>query len=133
LACDGEKPEQGRTYIAPADHHLMLTSEGMQVIHGPRENRARPSADLLFRTAATVYGPRVIGLLLSGLEYDGGFGLLAIHKSGGVTILEDPLTATNSATPTKALFQAGPDYIVSQPEIGQLLVKLVQDRGGEML
>jgi two-component system chemotaxis response regulator CheB len=68
-------------------NHLLVTK-------GARENRYRPSIDALFRSAATTHGSRVIGAVLTGMLDDGTAGLIAIHKCGGVTVVQDPKDAT---------------------------------------
>jgi two-component system chemotaxis response regulator CheB len=79
LARDREQPQLGRIYVAEPDCHLMVTADGLRVTHGPRENGFRPAIDPLFRTAGRVYGPRVIGVLLSGALDDGTYGLSCPH------------------------------------------------------
>src|SRR5687768_8902498 len=64
---DGERITPGKIFVAPPDHHLLLEGDSVLVKKGPEENRFRPSIDALFRSAAYVYGPRTIGIVLSGL------------------------------------------------------------------
>ena len=77
-ARDGEAIQGGHIYVATPDHHLTLQDGTVRVIHGPKENRHRPAIDPLFRSAAHVYGPRVVGVVLSGLLNDGTAGLLVM-------------------------------------------------------
>src|SRR4051794_29351999 len=67
---DGEKIQCKTIYVAPPDHHLLIENETVLVKKGPKENRFRPSIDALFRSAAYNYGPRVIGIVLSGVLDD---------------------------------------------------------------
>src|SRR5262249_4175978 len=70
-AVDGEPIEPARIYVAPPDRHLLIEPGYVRLSRGPRENRNRPAIDPLFRTAARVYGPRVVGIVLTGLLEDG--------------------------------------------------------------
>ncbi|MDX2151367.1 MAG: chemotaxis protein CheB [Bryobacteraceae bacterium] len=88
LAQDGDSIVNGRILIAPADCHMRLERERVRIIFGPRENHARPAIDPLFRSAAFAFGPRVIGIILSGMLDDGCSGLQQIHKRGGVVLVQ---------------------------------------------
>src|SRR5215813_6953005 len=90
---DKQTIEYGQIYIAPPDRHMMVENRHITVVHGPKENRSRPAIDPLFRSAAINYGPRVIGVVLSGSLDDGTAGLRAIKKSGGITIVQNPSEA----------------------------------------
>jgi two-component system chemotaxis response regulator CheB len=65
-ATDNMEIQQGYIYVAPPDHHLLLEQGHMHIVRGPKENHYRPSVDALFRSAAITYGPRVIGVVLTG-------------------------------------------------------------------
>src|SRR5688572_26789613 len=83
-AREGERIESGRIYVARPDHHLILDDSHVRVTRGPKENRFRPALDPLFRSAAYNYGPRVVGVVLSGGLDDGTSGLWTIKHRGGV-------------------------------------------------
>jgi two-component system, chemotaxis family, protein-glutamate methylesterase/glutaminase len=70
-ATDGERIEPTQIYVARPDFHMLIERGRIRLTHGPRENRHRPSIDSLFRTAARAYGPRVLGIVLTGLLDDG--------------------------------------------------------------
>src|SRR5262245_61243946 len=71
-----EKILPGRIYVAPPDNHLLIRRGAMEVVRGRRENGHRPAADVLFRTASSSYGPRVIGVVLSGYLDCGTAGMM---------------------------------------------------------
>jgi two-component system chemotaxis response regulator CheB len=120
-AINGESMSDGRIYVAPPDFHLILRDGLVRVVHGPRENRSRPAVDPLFRSAALSYGPRVIGVVLSGALDDGTAGLYAIKARGGVAIVQDPHDALVSGMPRSALEYVTVDHVLPAADIGSLL------------
>jgi two-component system chemotaxis response regulator CheB len=77
---DQERLQPGRIYVAPPDRHLLVEPGLLRITRGPKENRFRPAIDPLFRSAAQVYGPAVIGVVLSGSLDDGTAGLRVIKQ-----------------------------------------------------
>ncbi|MDQ6604668.1 MAG: chemotaxis protein CheB [Chloroflexota bacterium] len=124
---DGDRIEHGTIYVAPPDYHLLVEQGRVRVVRGPRENRYRPAVDPLFRSAAQVYGPRVIGVVLSGMLDDGAAGLVAIHARGGIGVVQDPDDALFPGMPTSAMRYDHPAYLVPATEIGPLLARLVHE------
>jgi two-component system chemotaxis response regulator CheB len=124
---DGDPVYPGHIYVAPPDHHLLVDNGTVRLSRGPRENGHRPAIDPLFRSAARVYGSRVIGMVLSGALYDGVAGLLAIRAAGGIAIVQDPQDALVAALPTHATEVAGADHIVPSAALAPLLARLVQE------
>jgi two-component system, chemotaxis family, protein-glutamate methylesterase/glutaminase len=101
---DGERMERGRVYVAPPNFHLIVEKGGiLRVLQGPRENLHRPAIDPLFRSAAAAYGPRVVGVVLTGMLDDGTAGLMTVSASGGIAVVQDPTTALYASMPTSAL------------------------------
>jgi two-component system chemotaxis response regulator CheB len=125
-AADGSVLEAGRIYIAPPDCHLLFHNGYLRVIRGPKENRHRPSIDVLFRSAAMTHGNRVVGVLLTGADDDGTAGLLSIKRSGGVTVVQAPEESEFPRMPQSALTAVKPDFVLSVAEIGPLLGNLVK-------
>jgi two-component system chemotaxis response regulator CheB len=114
----------GQIYLAPPDHHLLLRRGHVHVVQGPKENGFRPAVDAMFRTAAQAYGPRVVGVVLTGMLDDGTAGLLAIKRRGGVAIVQDPEEAAFPAMPASALRYVAVDAVCRLAEIPPLLVRL---------
>jgi two-component system chemotaxis response regulator CheB len=126
-AQDGETFHPGQVYVAPPDAHLLLERDAIRLSRGARENRFRPAIDPLFRSAARQFGPRVVGVLLSGALTDGVAGLLAVRSSGGVGVIQDPSDALVPSLPENAFRVAGADYVVPVRDVPALLVRLVQE------
>jgi two-component system chemotaxis response regulator CheB len=123
-AINGEAIERGRIYIAPPDHHLLVERERERVVRGPKENRARPAADPLFRSAAHAYGTRVVGVVLSGALDDGTAGLAAIKRRGGLTVAQDPEEALYPGMPRSARENVALDHCLPIAGIAPLLGRL---------
>jgi len=130
---DGEWIRSGHIYVARPDHHLTVEDGRVRVQKGPRENRHRPAIDPLFRSAARVYGRRVIAVLLSGLSDDGSAGLMAVRRRGGVAIVQDPEEAKSGEMPRRALQYGGADYILPAAEIGPQLQALTNAQEDETM
>jgi len=114
-----------RIYVAPADHHLILKPHRMCVVRGPKENGFRPAVDPLFRTAANTYGPRVIGVILSGGLDDGTLGLMQIKQQGGLAVVQDPEEAPFPSMPISAVQHVPVDQVVTMAAMPGALERLV--------
>ncbi len=123
-AVDGQQLEHGRVYVAIADHQLTVEKDIVRVLPSPKEGSYRPCIDTLFRSAAAVYGNRVVGVVLSGLLKDGTAGLVHITKGGGMTVVQDPNEALESSMPENAIFGDHVQYILPVRDIAALLVRL---------
>jgi two-component system chemotaxis response regulator CheB len=124
---DGDKIDPGRIYVAPNDRHMLLEKGYIRIAKGPKENRFRPAVDPLFRSAAYIYGPRAVGVVLSGALDDGTAGLWAIKLRGGTAIVQDPQDALHRSMPINALDNVEVDYKLPVSEIGPLLGRLVRE------
>jgi two-component system chemotaxis response regulator CheB len=126
-AVDRTTIETGRVYVAPPDRHLLLMGQRLRVTRGPRENGFRPAVDPLFRSAARSFGPRVIGIVLSGALDDGTAGLWTIKRLGGISIVQHPDEAQVSSMPEKAIESVRIDYMLRAAEMPELLKRLIHD------
>jgi two-component system chemotaxis response regulator CheB len=127
MPSDGDRIERGRIYVAPNDHHMLLESGYIRVARGPKENRFRPAVDPLFRSAAYVYGTRVIGAVLTGALDDGTAGLWTIKMRGGTTLVQEPAEALIRSMPLSALDNVAVDHRVPVAEMGDLIARLVRE------
>jgi two-component system, chemotaxis family, protein-glutamate methylesterase/glutaminase len=127
---DGERLQFGRIYVAPPDHHLVVEGDTVRTTHGPTENGVRPAVDTLFRSAARFYGPRVIGVVLTGSLDDGTAGLAAIKEAGGIAVVQDPEEAFAPSMPRSAMHHVDVDHVLPLREIGPLLVSLTHENAG---
>lgn len=127
---DGMPIEHGQVYIAAPDHHLIVTEARIRLGRGPRENMVRPAIDPLFRSAAMSYGPRVIGVVLSGLLSDGAAGLNAVKRCGGIAIVQDPEDAVADDMPRRALESTIADLSVPGAGLGDVLAELARQAAG---
>lgn len=89
-ARNGKAIVHGRVCVPPSGRHLLVGRDHVHVRRGPRENRTRPAIDPLFRSAAANCSTCAIGVLLSGMLDDGTAGLLAVKRSGGLAVSQDP-------------------------------------------
>lgn len=123
---DSKKFRPGHIYVAPPNCHLLVEPDKTRVVRGPRENRHRPAIDPLFRSAAWAYGPRVVGVVLTGYLDDGAAGLWAIKTCGGITIVQDARDALYHDMPANAAMAIDVDYTLPVAEIGPLLDSLAR-------
>jgi two-component system, chemotaxis family, protein-glutamate methylesterase/glutaminase len=123
---DGEVIQRGQIYVAPPNYHLSLQGDRIRLSKGPLQNGLRPAIDVLFRSAALAFGPRVIGVVLSGMLRDGSDGLLAIKSQGGIAIVQNPEEAAYPDMPMNALRKVPTDHVVALARIPELLVELTK-------
>ena len=117
--------EPGTVYFSPPDYHLLVDQ-------GPRAalsvdapvNFSRPSIDVLFESAADLYGDQLVGILLSGANEDGARGMQAIHAAGGLVIVQDPASAAVSTMPRAALARVVAHHVLAPAGMGMLITDL---------
>lgn len=127
-AATGMKLLDGHIYVAPPDHHLLVEPGVLRLGGGPKENRFRPAIDPLFRSAAQVYGPGAVGLILTGSLDDGSAGLRTIKQLGGITIVQDPRDALFPGMPTNALRHVATDHVAALADLPAVLTGAVTQR-----
>jgi two-component system chemotaxis response regulator CheB len=124
---DGEEIRAGRVYLAQADRHLMIDGNKIRVTRGPKESRARPSIDVLFRSAAISFGPQVIGVVLTGALDDGTAGLWTVKDMGGKALVQDPNGAEYRSMPESAAAHVEVDATLSITDLAKEISRLTQE------
>ena len=118
---DKEPVQPGVVYFAPPDYHLLVDRGPAFALSSDEPvHFSRPSIDVLFDSAADIYGERLLGLILTGANQDGAEGLAAIGRAGGRTVVQEPGGAAVPFLPQAAL-QAGPvDFVLSLAQLQEL-------------
>ena len=122
-----QRMHPGHLYVAPPDCHLVVEPGLVWGTKGPRENGFRPGIDPLFRSAAQVYGPGVIGVILTGNLDDGTAGLWTVKQLGGIAVVQDPADAMCPSMPQSALQHVRVDHSVPLSDLPPLLVHLTTE------
>ncbi len=128
IAENNDSLHPGSIYFAPPDHHLRI-SPGCRLTlsHTAQQHFVRPSAEVLFTSAAEVLGERVLGVVLTGFGKDGSEGVCKIHQAGGVVIAQDKATSEHFDMPQAAILTQCVDYILPLVEIPVMLKKLTEE------
>ncbi len=127
---EGAPIQRGCVYVAPSNHHLLLKDGHMQLSRGPRENRHRPSVDVLFRSAARHFRARVVAVVLSGALDDGAAGAVAVKARKGLVIVQND--ALVSEMPNAVNRAVDADYCLPLAEIAPLLTELVVQKAPQI-
>ena len=125
---EGDLLAPGAVFIAPPNRHLLVNPDGtLSLSQSERVHFLRPSADLLFESAAASHGEAVIAVVLTGTGRDGSMGLTAVKKRGGTVIAQDAETAEFSGMPEAARATGLVDFMLPLKEIPEALVLLVMN------
>jgi two-component system chemotaxis response regulator CheB len=124
-AADKEPVSSGTLYFAGSGYHLSVEQDRTFSLSCEAPlHFARPSIDYLMQSAADAYGPRLLGILLTGANNDGAAGMAAIGAAGGLTVVQDPLEAEVATMPREAIKLRTPDLILTLSDIHTLLLML---------
>ena len=125
LATAGMRLDRPGIYFAPTGQHLVVHGHTLALNDEPPVRGHRPSATNLFRSVATNYGPRAIGVLLTGMGDDGAIGLAEMKRLGATTIAQDEASSVVFGMPGAAIALGIVDHIVSPAQLPTLLQQLV--------
>jgi two-component system, chemotaxis family, protein-glutamate methylesterase/glutaminase len=124
---DKEFIRKSTVYLAPSNYHMSVElGNYFSLSTEEMVNNSRPSIDITLSSAAHVYRNKLIGILLSGANKDGGQGMKNIQEKGGVTIVQDPSECMMDTMPKAALALAPIDYSLSIDQIIDFLKELQQ-------
>lgn len=122
---DKTELKDGSIYIVPADYHLLFENKkNMSLDSSEKMNYSRPSIDVTFKSAAEIYGEKLIGILLSGANADGVEGLAYIKKNNGLVWIQDPETAEVDYMPRHAVEEINYDLIIKPSNLANLINQL---------
>ncbi|KAF2326394.1 chemotaxis protein CheB [Flavobacterium ginsenosidimutans] len=125
---DKVKLEAGFIYIAPSNYHLLFEkNETLSLDTSEKINYSRPSIDVSFESAAEIYTNHLIGILLSGSNSDGTVGLKAIQAAGGISVVQNPLSADMPYMPNNAILHTTPDFVLKTEEILEFIKEINQE------
>ncbi|MCI0563451.1 MAG: chemotaxis response regulator protein-glutamate methylesterase [Nitrososphaera sp.] len=133
-ASDGEPLEDGTAYVAPGDYHMSVTKDRtIRLTKGPKIHGVRPSINISMISASEVFGPNIVGTLLTGMGQDGAFGMKMIKRRGGKTIAQDKSTSIVYGMPKAAVELGAVDEIVPAHRIASAIVEATGDIEEEVL
>ena len=124
----GDSLVHGVVYVAPSDCHMTFAAGRIALDGGAKEHLTRPAVDPLFISAAQAYGPRVVGVVLTGGGHDGMQGLLSITNAGGLSLVQKPSEAAHASMPAYAIAHDHVRAALTIEEIGDALLLLAQGR-----
>lgn len=123
----GDTPQPGDVLLAPDDYHIQANAKGtVELCKEPPYKGLRPSANYMFRSLAHAYGPRAVGIVLTGMGDDGAEGLEALHQAGGLTVAQDEQSCVVYGMPREAIARNAVDRVLTLDQIALTLSQLAQ-------
>lgn len=124
---DKDDVEPGHVYVAPPDYHLLVEDDAFALTTDAPVRFSRPSIDVTFGSVAESYGPEAVGVVLTGANADGAWGLRRIVEAGGRGVVQDPDTAEASMMPRSAHDAVPAAPVLPLGEIPRHLAQLCSD------
>jgi two-component system chemotaxis response regulator CheB len=128
-AAHGDAVTPNRVLVAPGNYHMELARQGnrftVDIKDGPKVQRQRPAAEVLFRSVARLAAPMSIGVILTGMGADGAEGMLDMKKAGARTIAQDEASCVVFGMPKEAIALGGVDQVLPLDRIADALMRMV--------
>jgi two-component system chemotaxis response regulator CheB len=127
-AADGERVLEGQVLIAPGGQHLLVNAQGcVQLSLDPQLHGVRPAVDKTFESVVPLWGAAVIGVVLTGMGYDGAKGMVSVKRIGGRTLAEDASTCVVYGMPKVVAEMGAADQVLPVQSIADAIVRLVRE------
>jgi len=132
LATDNQRIERGIAYLAPGGKHMKMgwrgaTSLTIRLDDSGPVNYVKPSADILFKSAADCLGEHTLGIVLTGMGADGTEGALAIHNAGGRVVAQDEQSSVVFGMPRSAIEAGATDCVLPLERIPDAIVEFLEE------
>ncbi|MFM2438931.1 MAG: hypothetical protein RLZ55_1756, partial [Actinomycetota bacterium] len=125
VAEDGDEPRTSTVHVCPPGVDLVIRDGVIRLLPPAKATGPKPSVDAMLASLAAEFGPRAVGVILSGTGSDGSYGMREIHSAGGLTIAQDPSTAKYASMPRAAIEGGIVDRTVSPDGVGEILTRLL--------
>ena len=126
-AKDGDLVKNGTVFVAPGDYHMIVDNDKkIKLVTGPKRFGVRPAVNMAMVSAAEVYGTNTVGVILTGMGHDGGFGMKTIKKRGGQTIAQDSTTAVVYGMPKAAVELNAVDQSLPTGKIPEAILEEIE-------
>ena len=129
LAAERTVPVKGCLYVAPTERHLLLGKTGFAFDDGEPVQNQKPAADVMFKSAAQMYGDSLVSVVLTGMGSDGADGTRYVKRAGGITIAQDEASSMIYGMPRAAVETGCVDMVLHLDLIAGRLVSLAKGEG----
>jgi len=128
VATEGQALNAPGVYVAPTGRHLVVKGRRLALEESPPVSLHCPSVTTLFRSVADSYGPRSVGVLLTGMGDDGALGLAELKRAGGLTIAQDESTSIVFGMPAEAIRLGAASHILPPRKIASVLIEQISSK-----